>query len=439
MQGSTAGEGEPAPIARRKARLCLAAVLTVSGVAGAPTAAEAGTTGLARDLRPAKLEAFFPRESYRSGDLAMLQVRSPSTTLELRVLRVGAVPINGIRRNEVRGEAVLGPRPVAISARGPARIPIRVQEWPSGVYFAELRAPGGRVAYAPFVQLPSGNGQARVAVVIPTNTWQAYNRRDADRNGRGDTWYEDPTVRTVDLTRPFLDRGVPPNFNVYDLPFLRWLSMTGKEVDVFSQRELESRLSAATLANRYDLVVFPGHHEYVTEREYDVVERYRDLGGNLAFLSANNFFWHVSKRGSTMTRTQLWRQLGRPEAGLVGVQFIGTDGGLRRAPYTVTRSRAAGWLFEGTNLTPGSRFGSFGIEIDGTTRASPRSTEVVARIRNLFGRGRTAEMTYYTRGGARVFAAGAFTLGGSSLMLRPIMENLWKQLTADGATPSARL
>ena len=302
------------------------------------------------------------------------------------------------------------------------------------MYFAELRSPTGRIAYAPFVLVPSAT-EHRVAVVMPTNTWQAYNRRDADRRRDGDTWYEDPTVRTVDLTRPFLDRGVPPNFNRYDLPFLRWLFATGKEVDVLSQRELESGMSAATLANRYDLIVFPGHHEYVTEREYDVVERYRDLGGNLVFLSANNFFWRVSKRGQSMTRTHLWRHLGRPEAALVGVQFVATDGGLRRAPYTVTRSSAAEWLFAGTSLTPGSRFGSFGIEIDHTTRASPPTTQVVARIRNLFGPGKTAEMTYYTRGAARVFAAGAFTLGGSSLALRPLMANLWTQLTADGAPP----
>ena len=59
----------------------------------------------------------------------------------------------------------------------------------------------------------------------------------------------------------------------------------------------------------------------------------------------------------------------------------------------------------------------------------------MARIPNLFGPGKTAEMTYYTRGAARVFAAGAFTLVGSSLALRPLMANLWTQLTADGAPP----
>ena len=57
--------------------------------------------------------------------------------------------------------------------------------------------------------------------------------------------------------------------------------------------------SAATLASAYDLIVFPGHHEYVTTREYDLVEGYRDLGGNLMFLSANNFFWRVDRAAAT--------------------------------------------------------------------------------------------------------------------------------------------
>ena len=36
----------------------------------------------------------------------------------------------------------------------------------------------------------------------------------------------------------------------------------------------------------------------MTTHEYDVVTRYRDLGGNLMFLSANNFFWKVDKQGA---------------------------------------------------------------------------------------------------------------------------------------------
>ncbi len=48
---------------------------------------------------------------------------------------------------------------------------------------------------------------------------------------------------------------------------------------MLAQSDLESASSARVLAARYDLIVFPGHHEYVTAREYDLVEGYRDLGG----------------------------------------------------------------------------------------------------------------------------------------------------------------
>ena len=33
------------------------------------------------------------------------------------------------------------------------------------------------------------------------------------------------------------------------------------------------------LATAYDLIVFPGHHEYVTTHEYNVVERYGTWAG----------------------------------------------------------------------------------------------------------------------------------------------------------------
>ena len=48
---------------------------------------------------------------------------------------------------------------------------------------------------------PKKLGKTRVAVVVPTNTWQAYNFRDADGDGWGDTWYQggSPPVR---LDRP---------------------------------------------------------------------------------------------------------------------------------------------------------------------------------------------------------------------------------------------
>jgi hypothetical protein len=235
----------------------------------------------------------------------------------------------------------------------------------------------------------------------------------------------------VDLTRPFLDRGVPPQFNLYDLPFLRWLHLTGKEVDVLSQRELERGVTGDELARLYDLIVFSGHHEYVTTGEYDVIERYRNKGGNLMFLSANNFFWRVEREGDSIVKAGRWRDLGRPEAALVGVQYV-ANRPAPRAAWVVNPTRARSWLFAGTGLRIGSLFSRGGVEIDKTSRASPRGVQVVADIPNLFGPGLTAQMTYYeTRAGARVFAAGAFHLTRaitSDPVVRRILENLWTRL-----------
>jgi hypothetical protein len=271
---------------------------------------------------------------------------------------------------------------------------------------------------------------------MPTNTWVAYNTRDDDGDGQGDTWYADPSRRTVDTTRPFLDRGVPPHFRDYDRAFLRWLAIHEREADVLSDRELETVANGVALRAAYDLIVFPGHHEYVTSHAFDVVERFRDLGGNLMFLSANTFYWRVVKTRGTMTRTARWRDLGRPESALVGAQYVTYGGAL--APYVIRRAPAGSWVFAGTGLKPGRLFGSFGIEIDRVTASSPPGTQVLAEIPDLLGPGLTAQMTYYTTGcGAKVFAAGAFTLGGGAMWpaVSRVLLNLWERLAAPERDP----
>ena len=96
----------------------------------------------------------------------------------------------------------------------------------------------------------------------------------------------------VDLTRPYLHRGVPTRFRGYQLGFLRWLYQTGKQVDFLSDRELEG-VSGDRLRRHYRMLVFLGHHEYVTAPAYDSVVRFRDLGGSLIFTSATNFLYEV--------------------------------------------------------------------------------------------------------------------------------------------------
>jgi hypothetical protein len=383
----------------------------------------------ARRQEPDAIEAAFPRESYRPGSTATLRLwaRPPGTTV--RIHRVGPEPQRTVGNKTMEGVPMTAPLRVSAST-----IRLRIaRDWPSGLYFARLTAPG-RVGFAPFVVAPRRLGEHPVAVVLPTRTWQAYNFRDDDRDGHGDTWYATYGHLQARLGRPFLNRGVPPHYRSYDLRFLRWLDRTGRKVDVLSQAELDG-VSGAALARAYDLIVFPGHHEYVTRGEYDAVESFRDRGGNLIFLSANNFFWRIDLNGSTMTRVRKWRELGRPEASLLGVQYIANDMGEHRGPWLVRRWAVGSWIFAGVTLRKQNAFSDAGIEIDAVAPSSPPGTRILAAIPNLLGPGLTAHMTYYeTRAGAKVFSAGAFTLAGSmrQAAVQRLLANLWERMVEEG-------
>ena len=202
--------------------------------------------------------------------------------------------------------------------------------------------------------------------------------------------------------------------------------------DIYSDEDLESFASPQALRTAYDLIVFPGHTEYVTTRVFNLVEGFRDLGGNLLCLSANNFFRRVDRSNHRLTLIDEWRDLGRPEAALLGNQYLASDRGQRRAPFTVVGADVAPWAFAGTGLANGSTFGLYGIEIDARGPASPAQTQVLATIPNLFGPGRSAEMTYYEHAsGARVFGAGALDFGGQVLLwpqTTQLLENIWARL-----------
>jgi hypothetical protein len=386
-------------------------------------------------VRVQGIDAGFTRRSYAPGEAAELRLATDARSLRLQVFAYRSPGRPSEQDLNTSGVAMTAPIPVDWSTHRnrPAVLRVvRAGDWPSGLYFLRATADDGRVGYAPFIVRPRRLGTERVGVVLATNTWAAYNFEDADGDGWGDSWYVSARQRSVDLQRPFLDFGVPFRFRDWDLEFIAWLDRTGKRVDFLSDDDVE-RLSGDQLARRYDLLVFPGHEEYVTETAYDAVERFRDVGGNLAFLAANNFYRRVTRRGQRLVRGAAWRTLGRPESALVGVQYVGSNHGAKQGGYVVTGATTAPWAFAGTGLSNGDVFGRYGIEIDARTTASPRGTQLLARIPELLGRGRSAEMTYYeTAAGAKVFAAGSLNFAAS--LGRPevarLLENVWARLSA---------
>ena len=385
----------------------------------APELVGNASSGLATAPPNQAVQAAFTARSYAPGSVATLRLRGNANRLQIRIYHAGAGhegPLQG------------APGDAALTLGGSARsVPVPLGSWPSGLYYARVTTPGRGDWYAPFVMRPQHLGARRVLVVLPTNTWQAYNFED------GNSWYLHGNVTTIDLTRPYIDGGVPPHYRGYDRGFQRWLSLHKAQPDFVSDDDLDGIASAGELARAYDLIVFPGHEEYVTAHEYDLIQRYRDLGGNLAFLSANNFFYKVVKQGDQMHGRWRWRDLGRPEAALIGAEYV--DWNLDRypnRPFTVADTAQEPWLFTETGLRKGETFGVYGIEIDARDKYSPRGTRVLARIPSIFGPGKSAEMTYYTtRKGAKVFAAGVMNFGGSTLwpVVTTMMENIWTELS----------
>jgi hypothetical protein len=375
----------------------------------------------------------FGQRSYAPGNSARVQIAADARTLQLQVLGYRQSPQGKV--DAATGASPVGPTAL-LDWRGHRNAPgsVNVQgaaDLPTGLYFFRATTPDGRVGYAPFVVRPRPAERHRIAVVLPTNTWQAYNFEDANGDGWGDSWYVSSAIKSVSLQRPYLGNGVPRRFSELDLPFQQWLARTGRQVDVLAEDDLE-QVNGDELASRYDLIVFPGHEEYVTAHVYTAVQRYRDLGGNLIFLSADNFFRRVDRVGGKLLQRPAWRDLGRPEAALIGVQYLNSDHCERQDSYKVAGALSAPWLFSGTGLIDGERFGRYGCEIDARTAQSPPDTITLATIPNLFAPGRSAEMSYYeTPAGAKVFASGVLNFVDSidAPPASQLLENLWVRLS----------
>ena len=281
--------------------------------------------------------AGFPLRSYAPGEPAPLTVATDAREVRLQVFHYSSERGADFK---TAGTAKTAPLALDWSSHrdAPAALDfVRAGDWPSGLYFLRASAGDGRLGYAPFIVRPKSFGAtSRIAVVLATNTWQAYNFWDADGDGWGDSWYVSGSVKSVDLRRPYLDFGVPFRFRDWDLDFIGWLNRTDKRVEFLSDDDLERFANGDELARAYDLIVFPGHEEYVTKRAYDLVQRYRDRGGNLLFLAANNFFWRVDREGERLA----------PRAGLARAPPAGV-GARRRAVRRLGLRRPPGGLRRG--------------------------------------------------------------------------------------------
>jgi hypothetical protein len=289
-------------------------------------------------------------------------------------------------------------------------------DWPSGVYLAALVEGDGR---GHGVAQPVGDARhgralfvvrsrtpgAAILYKIPLLTYHAYNQatpRPYDPATRRGGWclytvpepdeLPVPVPPSVSVRRPGGGTGGTPwdlgNFDPFDptprqtfahwdAPFIAWLERAGYRVDYCTDLDLHAG-TGPELLRRYRLLLSVGHDEYWSDAMRTSVEGFVRAGGNVAFFSGNTCWWRVEFDGDTsFRRVHNWSDVpepDHPENSLTGVSF--RNGGERdynRHPVPVgyRAQHTDHWVYEGTGLRDGDRFGDrpeeylIGYECDG--------------------------------------------------------------------------
>ncbi|MFC1410125.1 N,N-dimethylformamidase beta subunit family domain-containing protein [Streptacidiphilus sp. N1-12] len=310
--------------------------------------------------------------------------------------------------------------------------------WSPGAYVAVLTTADHRHrGHIPFTV--RANKAADLLLLLPDVTWQAYNLYPEDGrtgaslyhawNEKGELLGEEEAATTVSFDRPYAGAGLPLHIgHAYD--FIRWAERYGYDLAYANATDLHTgRIDPQC----YRGLVFPGHDEYWSAPMRDAVEAARDSGTSLVFLSANTMYWQVEldpgitgepdrlltcrKRqhpagGSGGSGSVLWRDLGRPEQHLMGIQYAGRV----PEPVPMVVHNTDHWLWEGTGLRDGDRVP--GLVAGESDRYFPRVALPVHTERTLLAHSpyRDAKgalqhqetSLYRAPGGGYVFASGTF-------------------------------
>jgi len=176
----------------------------------------------------------------------------------------------------------------------------------------------------------------------------------------------------VSFDRPYMDDGLPLHFidNTY---FISWAE--GQGYDLTYATSVDLHAGQVNPAHHRGLV-FSGHDEYWSTPMRQVVDQATALGRGLAFMSANNMYWHIrfspsaagsphrvvecykqapDPLGDPTTRTWLWRDLGQharlTEQLVLGVQYVAVVP--KEVPLVVLGPDH--WMWAGTGAKRGDR------------------------------------------------------------------------------------
>lgn len=335
------------------------------------------------------------------------------------------------------------------------------QSWVSGVYVAVLSSARKYQSLIPF-WVVQNSCYSDMLYISSLNTYQAYNNFPYDPPAShpyglprtGHSLYDfnsakaTPAVK-VTFDRPFNSQyGGPGDGGLYDFEpeLIAFIEHMGYDVSYTNEPIIDAD---PKLLTHHKVVVIGGHAEYQTMTNYNALINARNSGVGLAFISGNEIYWQVRYEANAgvprrvvvgyknwepdpikdpKLRTIRWRDLGRPEQKLLGVQLPDNGwmnwGGQPWVPQNTTL-----WPFAGSGLSDGIPVKAeiSGYEIDAYDPAVglPDGTDYALLSASPFLNYQNIWFTqnssiYRSRGGNWVWASGSMdwawglSPGGSS-------------------------
>jgi len=363
----------------------------------------------------AAIAGYAGRLSYLPGQPVTLYVDSGGAPFTYTVYRMGDYAGLGGRemlRGSVLSNAVQPRVTVADDHNGGAKllttgwhhsarftIPV---DWESGFYLVKLEDDDtGAASYATFTV--RSLTPAPVVVVVPTNTWQAYNTwgrlslyRDLRASGRTRT-DQHTVAHIVSFHRPYDEDGGAGQFFRITRPLVSYLESRGYPVSYATDDDVRAD---TVIGEQTKLVVLEGHSEYHDHAEISHIQAWRRAGVDIALLGGNDFVWQArfDDRAHTMAvwryksldplshgkrATVRWERVGWPQNTLTGtMQAWGTPTYPQRA-YATTA-----WPWRGASVGTGTPLAMpQGNEFDGMVVNNATSTHEIVLSRAPLGAG----------------------------------------------------
>jgi len=415
--------------------------------------AQSGAAGfdLQSEDRAGRVLGYADRRSATCGQTVAVSLSGPRGVVRLEAYRVGAYRGSWARLVWRSGDVPVTPRPMPPlqprtnlrEANWPVSVTVPVgPQWPPGLYLLVARGADGLAGPAIPLVVRDDAAREQVLFAASTLTWQAYN------DWGGYSLYRGPSgtaskryltrARVVSYRRPLAGSGYQ-QFRLMDLTVVRQLEQiaaaSGLDVAYTTDVDLDQQPSQLL---RHAELVLGGHSEYWTRRGYDALAAARNSGVNLAFLGANNLWWHArldAAPGAVQPDREIVNRVAEgdptPVSGPTDLTLLWSQWPEHRdAAAMLGQSHAAinvhggyqllgapAWILAGTGLVAGTpdRPGStlplaVGNEADGYNAlgANPRDLTLVAVgvLRGASGPVTVSAGYYVAPSGAGVFAAG---------------------------------